>query len=231
MAPSTARARTRCNGGFTFAEDPSRAAPEARILWHADLDPGVLHIEAFPAGVDEPDRVDVARLRPWLTIVVDQKGREHAVLSDGFRRIRLDPDRGSLADADLVSLHFHLSGIARARRPLLTLRRFLHLYQHCRFSASLYPADPHVDRGLLALRVHDALTDGASQRDIALALFGTARVAQDWGTGSDALRQHIVRLSAQARAMAQGGYRTVLLREARSNGSLPRQKPDRISDS
>src|SRR5688500_1806692 len=77
------------NGGFTFAERPEVEAPDARILWRADLDPGTLRVRAAPIEADHPDAIDMAVLAPWLTIVADETG-EHAVLSDGWRHIRID---------------------------------------------------------------------------------------------------------------------------------------------
>ncbi|WP_439540740.1 hypothetical protein [Sphingomonas sp.] len=73
-------------GGFTFAERPEVEAPDARIIWHADFDPGTLRVIASPIGRGDPDAIDPALLAPWLTLVRDPHG-EHAVLSDGWHRI------------------------------------------------------------------------------------------------------------------------------------------------
>ncbi|QCI78806.1 hypothetical protein E6W36_01835 [Hankyongella ginsenosidimutans] len=60
--------------GFTFAECPDLAAPEARIIWRADLDPGTLHVVALPTDADDPDGVDPNMLAPWLTVAADAQG-------------------------------------------------------------------------------------------------------------------------------------------------------------
>lgn len=73
-------------------------------------------------------------------------------------------------------------------------------------------------RGLDALRVHDALPKGASQRKIAAVLFGQERVASDWDGGTECLRTRIRRLAHDASAMARGGYRR-LLRRGPAGGS------------
>lgn len=205
---------TCCNGGFTFAEHPERAAPDARIIWHADFDPGTLHVDVVPADDRTVERIDLAILRPWLTSVVGSDGLEHAVLSDGWHRIRLDMDHGSLSADRPVALRYHLHGMAHAQAPLLALRRLIHLYRHRRFAASLFPRDTRIDRWLDVLRVHDAMSAGASQRDIADRLFGIDRVREDWGAGSDSLRHRVIRLASEARRFARGGYRLIL-------GSLP----------
>ena len=62
------------------------------------------------------------------------------------------------------------------------------------------------------LRVHDAIGQGASQREIGVVLFGDERVARDWVRESDALRSRVRRLVHEARAMARGGYRQLMRR-------------------
>jgi hypothetical protein len=201
-------------GGFTFAEHPEREAPDARIIWRADLDPATLSVAAVPAAADDDvaDLVDAELLAPWLTIVQADDGTEHAVLSDGRHHIRLDIASGSLAAGQRVRLHYSLSGLATAERMILPLRRFLHFCRHRQFSGGLFPLDTRIDRELAMLRVHDALNAGASQREIAIVLFGRDRVADGWEGRTDSLRSRVRRLVVDARGMARGGYRTMLRR-------------------
>ena len=139
--------------------------------------------------------------------------REHAVLSDGQRHIRLDIEEGALTGHKAVHLNYRLHGIASAETRLLPLRRLLALSRRGRFLRSLFPRDPWIDRGIDMLRVNDALTDGASYRRIGTALFGRERVASDWDGPSDALRSRTRRLVGEARAMKRGGYRQLMRRK------------------
>lgn len=200
-------------GGFTFAENPACPAPQARLIWHAALDPGTLPVAACPADPDDLDSVRLAALAPWLTVAVGPAGTEHAVLSDGWHHIRLDIEEGRLADEAAVLLHYRLRGIGTAQARLLPLRRLLDLSRHGRFTRSLFPRDPRIARGIAMLRVHDALREGASQREIAAALFGHAQVDGGWNGRSDALRSRVRRLVREARAMAGGGYRQLMRKE------------------
>lgn len=95
---------------------------------------------------------------------------------------------------------------------VLPLRRFLDLCRHRCFSRVLFPPDPRVMRGLDVLRVHDALMQDASHREIGEAVYGEAKVAREWGRPSDFLRSRVRRLVHGAREMAAGGYRNLLLR-------------------
>lgn len=212
-AESTLRAaRTRSSGGCTFAEHPDRAAPAARIIWHADLDPGTIAVAAIPADPADPDSIRIDRFSPWLSIAIDEAGREHAVLSDGWHHIRLDIEEGRLEGQEAVLLQYRVRGLASAEALLLPLRRFLYLCRHHRFARSLFPSDPRIDRGIATLRVHDALRQGASQREICAVLFGSERVAGDWAGESDSLRSRVRRLVREVRIMARGGYRQLMRR-------------------
>lgn len=167
---------------------------------------------ALPGCPNDPDSIAPRQLAQWLTIATDPDGIEHVVLSDGWRHIRLDIEAGSLAGPDPVVLHYRLYGIPAAETKILPLRRFLHLCRNRRFSASLFPTDRLIDRGLLLLRVHDALRAGAGHRDIAAALYGTERVERDWREPSESLRSRVRRLISEAVASANGGYRSLMRR-------------------
>lgn len=201
--------RTPSNGGFTFAEQPELEAPDARIIWCAEFDPATLRVTASPADPGDPDRLEGEALMPWLTVVADQAG-EHAVLSDGWHRIRLDIDGGSLGAGETVFLQYHIAGIASAETKILPLRRLLDLCRHRRFSSSLYPPDRRTDRWLLTLRVHDAVRAGASQREIAQVLFGDAGDSVGAAMRSDSLRSRVRRLVKDGREMAAGKYRMLM---------------------
>lgn len=195
-------------GGSTFAEDPEVSAPGAQLIWSADIDPGTIEVEALPAGRDSGDAIDPATFAEWLALVRAEDGREHVVISDGFRRIRLDVAAGSLA-AGPVRLRYRLEGIAALRPRVLPLRRLLALCDNHRFAVSLFPEDPKMGRFIEMLRVHDGLNAGASLGDLAEALYGTA-VGDAKARRSDSLRSRVRRLVREARAMAAGGYRDLM---------------------
>ncbi len=156
-----------------------------------------------------PDAMDAASLAPWLTIVRDPAG-EHAVLSDGWHHIRIDIAQGSLAEGRPVILHYDLRGVASAGPKILPLRRLLDLYRHRRFAVSLYPPDRRVERWIQALRVHDAVMAGASQAEIARALFGSDRDSDAAARRAESLKARVRRLAAEARRLANGGYRRLM---------------------
>lgn len=200
--------------GCTFAEDPDLTAPDARLIWHAGLDPGTLAVEAVAASPHDPDAIDPAELGAWLTLAADAHGREHAVISDGWHRIRPDVLLGTLSKGPVV-LNCGIAAGRSALPKLLPLKRLVDFALHRRFARALYPADPRVARWLTALQVQDGLVDGASHREIAEALYGTERVESDWEGRSDSLRSRVRRLVAEAKRLSRGGYRLMMRQGAR----------------
>ncbi|MGS1016137.1 DUF2285 domain-containing protein [Allosphingosinicella humi] len=206
---------TRFDGGCIFAEDPRLVSTEARLIWHADLDPDTLRVAAVPTSADHGDRFDPEKFERHLTIVTDPDGREHVVLSDGYRHIRIDVEEGSLAAGHPVLLHYALHGTVgpKAEAELIPLRRLIGVLRTGRFLPALFPHDRRVGRWLVTLRVQDALCAGASQRDIAMVLFGSERIPVDWRIASDSLRSRVRRMIREARRFAGGGYRKLLGRD------------------
>ena len=182
------------------------------MIWSAAFDPAILSVAVVPGLGPAGDRIVLSELAPWLTIVTDSAEREHVLLSDGWHHIRLDVEDGCLMGQEAVCLRYRLEGVSSAQAMLLPLRRFLAFCGQRRFVPGLFPGDPGIERGIAMLRVHDALVDGASQREIGAALFGEERVAGEWGGASDSLRSRVRRLARDARTIACGGYRQLLRR-------------------
>ncbi|WP_395331861.1 DUF2285 domain-containing protein [Novosphingobium sp. BL-8H] len=201
--------RRHCGGGSTFAEDPRTPAPAARLIWHAQVDPGTLVVDAVPACPNDPEAFDPAILSRWLTVVRGNDGYEHAVLSDGTRRVRLDVTSGTLRGGPVI-LRFEVAGMASLGAKLMPLRRLEALCRGGRFVVALFPADPRMKHWLEILRVHDALQGRASQREIAQVLFGFMTREDGTEGAADAVRSRVRRRVRLARQFAQGAYRQLM---------------------
>jgi hypothetical protein len=92
----------------------------------------------------------------------------------------------------------------------MTLRRLVSLLDRGSFPKSQFPREPRASRWLVALRAHDAVAAGASQREIAEVLFASLYRASGWKTDSDFLRLRVGRALRLARRMAAGEYRVLL---------------------
>lgn len=189
--------------GLVAFEPPDDAVPAARPLWTRGVHPSVLAVEA--GGPPSPgDILDLRSLDP-LARKVEAGDREHLLLSDGLRTIRLDAPRGTFRCGEL-SLRYRLAGIASAEPPLLTLRRLLALCRTGRFSSLLHPEEAKARRWILMLRARDALAAGADQRGIAEELLSRSAGLPRWRVREASTRSQAQRLVKSARRMANGGY-------------------------
>ena len=194
--------------GLVAFEAPDLSAPRARPVWSAAAHSGVLGVLASGPG-EACDCFELERFEALSTIVPVRAGREHLLISDGLRIIRLDVLAGTLTEG-ATQLSFLLGGLASAERPLLTLRRLLALARSGGFSPSLHPRVPRARRWVLMLRANDALEAGADQRQIAEVLLSTGARETRWRSRVPSLRSQVQRLVRSARAMAAGSWRDLL---------------------
>lgn len=187
---------------------PPDVGTALRFAWDSSLDGSVVRCAAEVVDESDAEAFVLDRLTLWSTVIVGLAGIEHLVISDGFSSLRLDITSGTLTEGP-VRLHYHLSGFAGAELKLLTLQRLIALNRLGRFARAHERHEAKADRWLMMLRAHDLSLAGATQRDIAVELFGLD-VASDWRTGSDFLRLRVQRLLRDANAMISGGYRQLL---------------------
>ena len=193
--------------GLHAFEPPDLPAPLARPVWNADIHSHILEVEAG-RPTEASDSIDIARFGGGARLVTSD-AREHLLISDGLRAIRLDVLTGTLASGP-ARLRCRLSGLASAEQPLLTLRRLLALWRTGRFSRSLHPPEARAPRWLLMLRAHDALVAGADQREIAVELLSREAAEPRWRSRCPSVRLQVQRLVRSARRMAGGGYASLL---------------------
>jgi hypothetical protein len=166
-------------------------------------------VAAHPVSRAHSDAFDLAAFADIATVVLSCNGQEQVALSDGYRRVRIDVARGSILDGP-VRLDYLLGGFDDIEVRILTLRRFVSLRNTGKFARGLFSPERLAPRWVAALRAHDAVCAGATQRDIARVLFGAVGGGADWRQRSDFLRLRVQRLVRVGRHMAHGGYRTLL---------------------
>lgn len=153
--------------------------------------------------------IDFARLGGDLFVQPDGQGGERILLRHEGVHLRADVISGTVLDGPVVP-RILLTGIADLSAPMLTLRRLGGLSRHRCLAVLDQPRERRAGRWVQMLRVLDAITAGASQRDIAIVLFGRDTVAAEWRGVSDHLRLKVQRLAREARRLAGGGYRSIL---------------------
>ena len=193
---------------YFFAESAIIPASQARIFWSAEVDPTTLTVHAKKVRSGAAG-IDLARLSHLATMLVDKDGHEHLSLSDGRQWLRIDIISGNIRNQP-VCLHFVAESSQQLRYMAGSLATLTALLTHGRFSSLPRQHNSLARRQIDCLRTHDALASGASQRQIAIGLFGYDRVIAEWNGASDAMRSQIRRLCKSAQLMASGGYKGLL---------------------
>ena len=194
--------------GLHAFEPPNLGAPSARPVWCRKVYPFVLEAGAAEGGQVQ-DRLDLERLKRFVTLVEGDAGSEHLLLSDGRSTIRVDIVAGTVRERPSL-LVYRLSGLTGLKEPLLVLRQLLALWRTGDFSPALHLREQRAARWILMLRAHDALVAGAGQREIAARLLGHAAAERRWRVEAPSLRSRAQRLAREARRMAAGAYLSML---------------------
>jgi hypothetical protein len=155
------------------------------------------------------DTLELAALGCRAAILKGADGAEHVLLRQGGRAIQLLVRSGTLL-AGPVRLTYDLSGFQSLGTKLTVLERLLALARHRGFPNRLYPPPPRSERWPPALRALELVRAGASQREIAIELFGDGAAAEAWAGPSDFMRSRVRRLIRFAERMTLDGYRELL---------------------
>jgi hypothetical protein len=182
---------------------------EAVVFWDPPLCPA-----AIPAiAVRTPPAAGAAPFRPRPAIRMDifreGNGREHVRLSQRRESVQLAVSGASLLDAPYLLTELAIpDDIARPR--LAAIAAFNRLSQG-RFNAG--PSRPEAipsPRLALVLRALDGHLAGASQRQIAMSLFGENRVKREWRDPGGYIRDRVRRAISRGRHMMTSGYLELL---------------------
>ncbi len=183
------------------------------MLWHPEVNPLVLAVEAVPGEVTDPGTFDLRDVFA-LTTVLRAEGVEHVLFSDGTRTLQVVVTSGTLLDGP-VSLRIPLRGFLHLGAKIDALARLHALGRTGRLPPSLYPAARRARRWIEMVRAWDGEMAGASRREIAEVVFGEGVIRDRWEDGYRARTQRLIRA---ARSMVQGGYLSLLGHEPEGGG-------------
>lgn len=198
------------DGGCLFPVRPALSAADTVIFWMPKDDTSTVLLTAAPAFLPVDSNLSAA-LHPRDTRADEQGEHFRHDLGDG-RFLHLLRLAGISADRPVaIIIPLDADGFDRIEAAMRLLRA-LH--------GRAIPTDARMTRQQLRrarhmLQAADGRMNGASYREIAGAIFGTARVADEpWKTS--ALRDATMDLVKDAFAMIAGGYRTLLRHRRRS---------------
>lgn len=195
-------------GGCNFAVRPSFSATETTIYWAPEADPGTVILTAAPSLADldaaAPRDLDQTTARPGI----DGLSIVHGHGAAAVRLLLLGDIPSDHPLAALVPLGAdgldHIEAVTRLWRAINNRA----VPPDARLTAQQRRRQRHM------LQAVDGRMSGASYREIADAIFGAARVADDpWKTSP--LRDATIDLVKDGLSLIAGGYRRLLRRRRR----------------
>jgi len=167
-------------------------------------------------AVSAPPSPAATPFHPWraaiqTAIFRDAGGRQHVRLRQGNAKIQLAVSGVSLLESPYLLTELAIpDDLARTR--LAAIAAFNRLPRRsiiADLSASEHLASQRLQ---LVLRALDGSLAGASQRQIAIALFGSRRVEREWRDAGGHIRDRVRRAIGRGRHLMTAGYLELLRR-------------------
>lgn len=193
-------------GGYCAFEAPDRDARCANVFWRPAVCRSILSVIATPQdfqGLITP--LPLAGIACQITIIDDNNGRHHILFTQDGRMLQLEIH----GPINLTSLQLMTDAIPPRNQThwrLHAIKRLADLAEHRMLRTSLYPPDSRGSRLARVLQALDGWFAGATQHEIAHALFGQRRADRDWNDPADHLRDQTRRAIARGRALMNRGY-------------------------
>jgi len=191
-----------------FADPPEYDATMATVFWRPEACAHVLPVTAV-AGKSTA-KFSLSTLHHSTTLLVLSDGSQHLVAHDQGRSLQLAVDGSSLLEPVNLRTEALFEG-RHLRARLQALEGLNALVNGQRLPDQLFPVDPRSRRLRHVLQALDGFLAGATYREIAVALFGEARVLADWSDARRHLFDHVRRAVQRGSYLMKGGYRSLLL--------------------
>lgn len=195
--------------GFVFMPDPALNGIDADVVWTRQAFPDQVEVNCCPLGLNETcdiweRSVPICK----ITHVTDVAGREYLLLRGKGCVVQVRCSGLSLLGMEPVRMKLTMSDIADFERKVKIQKAALAILGDGPDTETpRWTKRTQILRnGLIAL---DCLDLGMSRRDVAVMLYGEARVDEEWNGPS---MKHAIRyLVLKAEALRDGGYFVELL--------------------
>lgn len=173
--------------------------------WQPALYPSVLPATVRKLAPHEQDKAaKLARFRCRKSLVITPDGTQHLVLADDRTFVQVMAEGADIL-ADDTAVTYHIDGLdGRATRQAETWHRLVTLKNRPASGRRKRKPTQQVLRLRECLMALDGRLAGASDRDIAIRLYGLETVAENWRTGDDSLRARTRRRIARGLRLMNG---------------------------
>jgi hypothetical protein len=194
-------------GLYAFA-DPSLAARQAPVFWHPGAFAHVVRLRAGPPTQQPSPPLTLSRFHVDRTAAVGVDNIPLVLMKGPGTHVALEIHGMAVLTQPFAPV-FEIAGFADLNAQTELIKR-LGRFAEPEANAARRPPfgiDERLHQALVAL---DESLNGKTYRQIAIAIFGEKRVAEEWQGASQFLKDRTRRLVAKGTELMQGGYRDLL---------------------
>jgi hypothetical protein len=190
-------------------ENPSLDSRKAMVLWSPDDYSEVLLVAATPTTPHDEGFPGIDALQCQTVIHLHEAGRQHVLFAQEGRCLQLEVSGASLKTSVKLAAEVTPARGSTAHH-FKAIERLRDLQAHLALRPHLYAAHKGAARLVEVLQILDGLRVTTSHRDLAVALFGPRRVAEEWTGQNRHMRDKVRKTVRRALNLVNGGYRNLL---------------------
>ncbi|MES2255541.1 MAG: DUF2285 domain-containing protein [Pseudomonadota bacterium] len=189
-----------------WADDPGLGCSDATVFWNPRACSSVLRMRALePSGAAA---FELSQIVVPSVLLETRDGMQHVLFRQGSRNLQLVVTGMSIRRPVTLTADVFSSAL---KPQIRSLSCFHDLLRTGDLLDRYFLADARGARFMLILQALDGWCAGASQREIAIALYGADRVKSLWNDPRSHMRDRVRRIIRRARFLLNGGYRSFLL--------------------
>jgi hypothetical protein len=193
--------------GLMHGCDPQLDCRSSVVFWHPDLCGRVLRLNALPVEEGRGCKFHLSDLVCRSVLLRTSDGAQHVLFRDGCYALQLFVEGESLVKpAHLMPVR----PLDRDSDQFRSYQCFVDFLVSSRLLPSHFPPTYLGERLKRVLRALDGDFAGASQRRIAVMLFGQEHVDNEWCAVGRPLRDKVRRTIHRGHDLMRGGYRSLI---------------------
>lgn len=190
-------------------ENPAQDARVCRVFWSPRECSDTLAVTATPAATSDTAFPSAQTLHCKMAVFNESTGTQHVLFTEAGQVLQLQVSGASILDRVKLAAEVIQAGGTAAHR-FRAIERLRDLQAHRSLRPHLYAPAKGAIRFVEILQTLDGLSQSATHKDIAAALFGMQRVSQEWAGQNRHMRDKVRKTIKRATQLVNGEYRTLL---------------------
>jgi hypothetical protein len=191
--------------GLLYCDPPHLDARDASVIWQPARTEVLQAIALSEIDREKPSLFQLGEVTCPTVILTEPGGPQHVLLRGRDCQLQLRVSGTSVLEPIHLVTDIVLDGLQmNVHLRALAMFNDLRTTGHSKLSEAIPKG--RADRLRLVLQALDGFLANATLREIAVALFGADRVAQDWDDDHRHLKDRVRRAVARGRWLMTGGY-------------------------